>query len=158
GKEPVPPGVPQAPEVPIPGIETGPTTTVTVTATATGAGQPGASQAARSSEVYRIDPDGTATVIWSSQTGVGYSLALDAAGRPLIGSGEPGRISAITGPQQSSLLARLQESQVTSLASGPGQRLFAATSNVGRVYMLDAAGSESGSYLSPARDAQTLAR
>ncbi len=157
GKEPVPPGVPQAPEVPIPGIESGPTATITVTASATGAGQQAAGQLPRS-EVYRIDPDGTTTVIWSSQSETVYSLLLDGAGRLILGTGEPARIRAVTGPQQSSLLARLSESQVTSMASGPGQKTFIATSNVGRVYMLDAAGAESGTFLSAPRDAQTVAR
>jgi hypothetical protein len=156
-REPIPPGVPKSPEVPIPGIESGPTATVTVTASATGTGQPAAVLLPRS-EVYRIDPDGTTTVVWSSQTETVYSLLLDAAGRPILGTGEPGRIRAVTGPRQSSLLARLSESQVTGMATGPGQKLFIATSNVGKAYMLDAAGAESGSYLSAPRDAQTVAR
>jgi hypothetical protein len=147
-------GAPLPPPVPIPGVEAG--ATVTVTASASGPA-PGGGTSARS-EMYRVDPDGTVATIWSSQTEVIYSLLIDAAGRPVVGSGEPGRIRILTGPQQSTLLAKLPESQVTALALGAGQQMFAAASNVGRVYALDATSSEAGSYLSAPHDAGTAAR
>src|SRR5436309_4553764 len=96
--------------------------------------------------------------MWSSQNGVVCSLAIDSSGRPLAGTGEPGRVRVLLGAQQSTLLAKLPESQVTSIISGQGQQLFASTSNVGRVYVLDAANAESGSYLSPTCDAQTISK
>ncbi len=154
---PAPSRGPANPAVVIPGVESGPTTTVTVTASAAGPSAQGALVQPRS-EVYRIDPDGSVTAIWSSQSEVVYSLVVDPSGRPLVGTGEPGRIRLLIDTQQSTLLARLPESQVTSLALGQGQTVFAASSNVGRLYLLDAAGSETGSYLSPTRDAQTVAR
>jgi sugar lactone lactonase YvrE len=143
----------QAP-VPVPGL--GPTETITVTASATDPSRNGV--LLPKSEVYRISPDGTAVVVWSSQTEVVYALALDPSGRPLIGTGEPGRIRALGEARQSTLLAKLPQSQVTSLAAAPGSRLFAASSNVGRVYLLDAVAGESGTYVSPPRDALTRAR
>ncbi len=148
---------PVNPPVAIPGVESGTTATVTVTATAAGPPAPTAGTQPRS-EVYRIDPDGSVTAIWSSQNEVVYSLVVDSSGRPVVGTGEPGRIRVLMDAQQSTLLARLPESQVTSLALGQGQTVYAASSNVGRLYLLDAAGSETGSYLSPTCDAQTVAR
>jgi sugar lactone lactonase YvrE len=148
---------PGRPPVVIPGVDSGTTTTVTVTASAAGPPAPAAGPQPRS-EVYRIDPDGTVTTIWSSQNEVVYSLLVDPSGRPVVGTGDPGRIRVLMGAQQSTLLTRLPESQVTSLALGQGQQMFAASSNVGRLYVLDAAGSESGSYLSPTCDARTVAR
>ncbi len=145
----------QAP-VPVPGLDSRTTETITVTASANGTFLNGA--LLPKSEVYRISADGTVVVLWSSQTEVVYALALDAAGRPLIGTGEPGRIRALGEPQESTLLARLPQSQVTSLVAAPGRRLFVASSNVGRVYLLDAAAGESGTYISPPRDARTRAR
>jgi sugar lactone lactonase YvrE len=153
-REPEPQAAPVQPPVPLPGLEAGPTTTVTVVATAT----PQAAAPPPRSEVYRVDPDGTATVVWSSQDEVVHSLLIDAGGRPLIGTGEPGRIRVLAAPRQSTLLARLSESQVTSLARGPARQVYAASSNVGRIYLLDDAAGESGTYVSPTRDAQTLAR
>jgi sugar lactone lactonase YvrE len=149
-------GRPVPPPVVIPGVESGTTTTVTVTASA--AGPPAAAGNLPKSEVYRIDPDGTVTPIWSSQSEVVYSLALDASGRPVAGTGEPGRVRVLVGAHQSTLLAKLPESQVTSLVSGQGQQMFAASSNIGRVYVLDPASGETGSYLSPTCDAQTTSK
>lgn len=147
---------PLPPPVPIPGVEAGGSASVTVVAAAPGQAQPATSPPR--SEVYRIDPDGTVSTLWSSQDEVVYSLLIDASGRAIIGTGEPGRIRALVGTQESTLLARLPESQVTSLALGPGQQMFAASSNAGRVYLLDTATSESGTYVSPARDTQTVSR
>ncbi len=148
---------PMPPPVVIPGVESGTTTTVTVTASATGApaAPPGSLP---KSEVYRIDPDGTVTTIWSSQSEAVYSLALDSSGRPLAGTGEPGRVRLLLGSQQSTLLAKLPESQVTSLVSGQGQQVMAASSNVGRVYVMDPSSTETGTYLSPTCDAATLSK
>jgi sugar lactone lactonase YvrE len=145
------PAVAAQPPVTIPGLGGGPTETVTVTASAGGPALDGV-QLPRS-EVYRIAPDGRVVVLWSSQSEVVHSLALDPSGQPLIGTGEPGRIRALGEPRESTLLAQLPQSQVTSLASAPGRRMYAASSNVGRVYLLDAAAGESGIYLSPPRDA-----
>ncbi len=157
GLQPPPAGAPVQPPIPIPGIESGATATVRVTASA--AGPPGAPAGPPPrSEVYRIETDGTVSTYWSSASEVVYSLLIDASGHPVVGSGEPGKIRALSGPQQSTLLARVPESQVTSLARGPGQQIFAASSNVGRVYLLDAATSESGTYVSPPRDAETSSR
>lgn len=154
-REAEPPGAPVQPPVPIPGIESGPTATVTVIASAA----PGpAPQSSPRSEVYRIDPDGTVGIVWSSQDEVAYSLLIEGSGRPLIGTGEPARIRALGAPRESTLLARLAESQVTSMVQGPGQQVFAASSNVGRIYLLDGAAAETGTYVSPTRDAQTLSR
>jgi hypothetical protein len=150
-------GAPVPPPMPIPGIESGATATVTVTATPSSQAVPAQPPVPRS-EVYRIDPEGTVSTIWSSQTEVVYSLLLEASGTPIIGSGEPGRVRSLVGAQQSTLLARLSESQVTSLAMGPDRQVFAASSNVGRVYVLDGATSESGIYLSPPCDSQTVSR
>src|SRR5262249_30035383 len=84
-----PPGKRWRPAVAIPGVESGTTATVTVTASASGGVASAATPPAKS-EVYRIDPDGTVTTIWSSQSEVVYSLALDPSGRPVAGTGEPG--------------------------------------------------------------------
>ncbi len=148
---------PVPPAVVIPGVESGPTATVTVTASAA---SPTATAAAATpkSEVCRVDTDGTVTTLWSSQSEVAYSLVIDPSGRPVVGTGEPGRIRVLMGAQQSTLLARLPESQVTSLVAGQGPQVFAATSNVGRMYVLDAANSETGTYLSPTCDAQTVSK
>jgi sugar lactone lactonase YvrE len=155
GKEQAPAGLPGQPPVVLPGIEDqqpAPSVTVTtVSAVVTPQGPP------PKSEVYRIDPDGTVVTLWSSPSEVAYALALDSQGRPVIGTGEPGRIRVITGVQQSTLLARVPPSQVTALAAA-GRQMFVASSNVGRLYSLDPAEGQSGTYISAAWDAQSVAR
>jgi hypothetical protein len=152
----MPAGAPVAPPMPLPGVGAGPTETVTVTASANGAPAPAPRELPKS-EVYRIDRDNTVTTIWSSPDEVIYSLVVDPEGRVLVGSGEPGRIREISAAHRSSVLARVKESQVTSLVLGPGRRMYAASSNVGRAYVLDGASSESGTYLSTPRDARAVA-
>jgi hypothetical protein len=144
------------PPLPLPGAEIPATATVTVVAAA--AATPGPIAPPPKSEVYRIEPDGTVTTMWSSQEEIVHALVIDPGGRPVIGTGEPGRIRVLSGPRQHSLVARLPESQVTSLIPGPSQQLFAATSNVGRIYLLDPATADSGTYVSPTRDGQAVSR
>ena len=151
------PGAPVPPPVPLPGAAPTMTATVTVTADANGAATP-LDEAPPRSEVYRIGRDGSVSTIWSSPTEVIYALAIDRDDRVLLGSGEPGRIRVLSGPNRSTVLARLKESQVTSLVTGSGRRVYAASSNTGRAYMLDEGASESGIYLSQARDAGTVSR
>ena len=149
-----PTGLPGQPPVVLPGIEdaaASATITVSASTVVTPAGPP------PKSELYRIDPDGAVVTLWSSASETALALALDPQGRPILGTGEPARIRLVTGPQQSTLLARLPPSQVTALlADGP--RLYAATSNVGRIYALDPAQAEAGTYLSEAWDAECAAR
>jgi hypothetical protein len=155
-REVTPAGLPGQPPVTVPGIEDqGPAvSSVTVAAVSTVVTPSGPPP---KSELYRVDPDGTVVTLWSSSTETALALALDAQGRPIIGTGEPGRIRLVTGPQQSTLLAQLPPSQVTALVASTTP-MYAATSNVGRVFALDPKQAESGRYLSEAWDAQTVAR
>ncbi|HYV18553.1 MAG TPA: hypothetical protein VFC25_05950 [Verrucomicrobiae bacterium] len=153
-REQVPAGLPGQPPVPVPGISEEPTARVTVT-TVSASLSPGGPPAR--SEVYRVDPDGTVVTLWSSPNEVAYALAIDAAGRPVIGTGEPGRLRVLTGPQQSTQIARLPSSQVTAIAVA-GRELVVAASNIGRLYRLDPSQADSGAYLSAPQDAVTVAR
>src|SRR5262249_40408264 len=144
-REQVPAGLPGQPPVPVPGISEEPTPRVTVT-TVSASLSPGGGPPPRS-EVYRVDPDGTVVTLWSSPSEVAYALKIDAAGRRVIGRGERGRLRVLTGPQQSTQIARLPSSQVTAIAV-TGRELVVAASNVGRLYRLDPAQADSGAYLS----------
>ena len=154
GRETVP-GLPGQPPVQVPGIADEPQARVTVTTVSASIGGP--SGPPPRSEVYRVDPDGTVITIWSSPNEVAYALAIDAAGRPVLGTGEPGRLRVLTGPRQSTQIAKLPSSQVTALAVA-GRETIVAASNVGRLYRLDPAQADTGAYLSAPQDAQTVAR
>ena len=108
--------------------------------------------------VYRVQPDGLWDTVWESQQDTPYDVALDAGGRLIIGTGNRGRIYAVSDdPPRVALLARAPAEQVTSLATGPDGSHYYATSNPGAVYRLSTAQAGTGTYVSEVHDAQTVA-
>lgn len=86
-------------------------------------------------ELIEIGSDGEPRRIWSSNQDTVYSLAIDASGRPWIGTGK-GTIRRIDSPALSTLLATMPVGQVTALSFNRGGRLIAATGNVGKLFSL----------------------
>lgn len=104
------------------------------------------------SEIYRIGPDGFPQRVWSHPTDTVYSIAFDAAGLPVVGTGTKGSIYRIDSEIAYTLLVDAAPSQVTALASGPGGRVYAATGNVGKIFRLGPDREKEGSYESAALD------
>ena len=121
------------------------------------AGTPGEGSAAR---VYQIRPGRAPEVIWSSDSERVYALAVSGPALYLgtDGGGTEGRIYEVTGPGRARLMASVRESQVTALLAGSEGRLFAATGNTGRLYVLEPGLAPSGIYTSPVHDAGRTAR
>ena len=149
---------------PVPRVTT--STTVTAVVGAAPAPAPAASTPARPSAspgpargaVYRIQPDGLWDTVWESQQDTPYDVALDPGGRLIIGTGNRGRIYAVSDdPPRVALLARAPAEQITSLATGPDGSHYYATSNPGAVYRLSTAQAGTGTYVSKVHDAQTVA-
>src|SRR5271155_2647520 len=88
------------------------------------------------SDVYRIAPDGSPARIWTSREDIVYALAFDSQGRLLAGTGNRGHIFAVTGQDDFSDLLKATASQITRFAKAPGGGLYAATSNLGKVFVL----------------------
>jgi hypothetical protein len=109
------------------------------------------------SKVYRIVPGRTPSVLWSSASERVYSLALDPRGHLLIGTGPKGRVYRVEPDGSVTLVREFQATHVTSMASSPDGKSYVLTSNPGRAYVLDAAPASSGRYLSPVRDAVSIA-
>ncbi|HYO81255.1 MAG TPA: hypothetical protein VES20_07640, partial [Bryobacteraceae bacterium] len=109
------------------------------------------------SEVYRISPDGYPQRVWNHAQDVVYALAFDAAGRPILGTGNKGNIYRLDSELVSTLLINAAPTQVTALASGPKGALYAATSNVGKVYVIGPELAAEGSYESDPLDAGSFA-
>ena len=108
------------------------------------------------SEIYRITPDGSPLKIWSSRDDLVYALAFDANGRLLAGTGNRGHVFAIdagTGGNYSDLL-KAMGTQVTAFAPGPNHGLYAATSNLGKLFSLSAVPIAEGTYESDVFDAR----
>lgn len=111
-----------------------------------------------SSEIYKIAQDGSPTKIWSSRDELIYALAFDSQGRLLAGTGNHGRIFAINGEDDYTNLLQASASQVTAFAKMPNGSLYAATSNLGKIYLLGALTNTDGTYESDVFDAHNFTR
>ena len=110
------------------------------------------------SEIYRIAPDGSPARIWTSRDDLVYALTFDARGELLAGSGNQGRVLAITGEDQFADLLHASASQVTAFAKASAGGLYVSTSNLGKVFLLGATPEVEGSYESDVFDAQVFSR
>ena len=110
------------------------------------------------SDVYRIAPDGSPTRIWTSHEDIVYALAFDSTERLLAGTGNRGHIFAITGLDDFSDLLKAPASQVTAFAKAPGGGLYAAASNLGKVFSLGPGTEAEGTYESDVFDAKLFSR
>ena len=109
------------------------------------------------SEIYRLSPDGSPKTIWSSREDLVYALAFDHDGHLLAGTGNRGKIYAIAGSQFTDLVAA-SASQVTAFARAPKGGLYAATSNLGKVFVLGPNSVSEGSYESDVFDAKNFSK
>ena len=109
------------------------------------------------SEVYRISPDGAPKTIWSSKDDLVYALAFDQSGHLLAGTGNKGRIYAIRDDEYTDL-SKASANQVTAFARAPQGGLFAATSNLGKVFLVGANPVAEGTYESDVFDAKIFSK
>jgi len=87
-----------------------------------------------------------------------YALAFDSTERLLAGTGNRGHIFAITGLDDFSDLLKAPASQVTAFAKAPGGGLYAAASNLGKVFSLGPGTEAEGTYESDVFDAKLFSR
>jgi len=110
------------------------------------------------SDIYRIATDGSPSRVWASHEDIVYALAFDSHDRLLAGTGNRGHIFAIDGPDEFCDLLKAPASQVTGFAKGPSGGLYAASSNLGKVFILGAGPENEGSYQSDVFDAKIFSR
>jgi sugar lactone lactonase YvrE len=155
------PPAPSAPQVttpaPLAAAASG-TVTVQVTQPAASAAAPPptaqpAAAIAGGSEVYRIEPDGYAHRIWSHPQEIVYSLALDADGSALAGTGNRGSLYRLDSETLHTLILKTSPAQITCLMTGRGGRLYAATGNIARVLRIGPGLERQGTLESDAFDA-----
>lgn len=103
------------------------------------------------SSVYRILPDGGNETIWSSGDAIGFSMKVVTGGQVFVGTGSKGRIYAIAPDRTQTLLIQSPEDQTSSLIA-VGETLYAASSNLGRLYRIGTQSVSEGTYLSTVRD------
>ena len=110
------------------------------------------------SDVYRIAPDGSPARVWTSHEDIVYALAFDSHGQLLAGTGNRGHVFSILGQDDFSDLLKALASQVTGFAKAPGGGLYAATSNLGKIFLLGPSPENEGTYESDVFDARIFSR
>jgi hypothetical protein len=122
-----------------------------------GAGASGTtSSAAVKSVVYRIDQNGGADALWESRDSAGFALTVARDGQVLVGTGLKGRIYCLESGRKPLLLSQSGEAQTARFVTA-GDRLYAATSNLGKLYRIGKDLGASGTYTSTVKDALTTA-
>ena len=110
------------------------------------------------SDVYRIAADGSPSRIWTSREDIVYALAFDSHDKLLAGTGNRGHVFAIDGQDEFSDLLKAPASQVTGFAKAPGGGLYAASSNLGKIFLLGPGPESEGTYESDVFDAKVFSR
>jgi hypothetical protein len=113
--------------------------------------------AAGGSEIYRIAPDGSPNRLWASREDLVYALTFDSQGHVLAGTGNRGHVFEITGEDEYIDLLKASATQVTAFAKSADGGVYAATSNLGKVFHLGASETE-GNYESDVFDAHIFSR
>ena len=120
---------------------------------------PSSSGGLSKSSVYRLDANGLSDTIWDSKDTTAFALIAGGDGRVLVGTGQKGRIYQASAGEKPTLVAQTSEAQTSRLirAGAGGNQLFAAASNLGKLFRLASDTAASGIYTSAVRDAQTSA-
>jgi hypothetical protein len=116
-----------------------------------GAGAP--AEGGASGMIIEIRPDGVVNTLWRGEEMI-YAL-LPRDGKLLFATGTKGRIYALTGARETTLLVESTEEQTTRLLEAGGN-IFAASASAGKLFRLGDAPAASGSYESTVRDAETV--
>ncbi|HEX4169064.1 MAG TPA: hypothetical protein VHZ55_26665 [Bryobacteraceae bacterium] len=137
-------------------------TTVAPTGTPRPAVQPPAAAAAigsfhasisGGSDLYAIQKDGFAERIWDSATDLVYALAFDAAGKPILGTGNKGTIYRVESNHLFTDVLTAPPTQVTSFLQGKDGAIYVTTGNVGNLYSLGPDFEKTGTLESNVLDA-----
>jgi hypothetical protein len=110
------------------------------------------------SDVYRIAADGSPSRLWTSHEDIVYALAFDSHGQLLAGTGNRGHVFAISAEDEFSDLLKAPASQITAFAKAPGGGLYAASSNLGKIFVLGPGPENEGTYESDVFDAKIFSR
>ncbi len=105
------------------------------------------------SDVYRIDAEGSPRKIWSNSQDIAYAITFDSSGRPLVGTGNRGRVYRIDSDVLSTQLLNFAPTQVTNFVTTPDSGIYAISGNVGKVYRIGPSLAQSGKFESEALDA-----
>jgi hypothetical protein len=108
------------------------------------------------SAIYRINPAGVAKRVWHSEEDLTYSLIWDEREKRIIfGTGNKGRIYALSREDKFSLLLQRESEQVYSLVPSDS-RVYVLSNNPSGLTVLHSEQREEGEYLSQVYDTKTV--
>jgi hypothetical protein len=132
-------------------------TDVAVTVTASASESPAVLQTKDSAAIFKIDPDGLASRVWTSEEDLVYAIIREpGSSRILFGTGPKGRLYALDGGERASLLIQESAEQIYSLSALEGG-IRILSNNPPGLSVLYPDQRPAGEYLSPVLDAQTIA-
>jgi len=100
-----------------------------------------------SSSVFVREPDGTVRTVWRSAEETAHGLALDQAGRVLVGTGERATVYRVSPNGETTMIWKPEEGQVLALLVA-GSEILAGTGNPGRIYRLGP-GQDDSAWIRP---------
>jgi hypothetical protein len=110
--------------------------------------------AGHGAEVVKIAPDGSPQVLWTTRESLVFSVAVSPQGRVLLGTGDEGNLIELEGDGVYSRVAKTASAQVTSLAGGTDGRVFVATANPGKIFVVGPGYQSNGNFQSNVFDAK----
>jgi hypothetical protein len=108
------------------------------------------------SALYKIDAGGAGDALWDSRETIAFAITVDTNGEVLVGTGQKGRIYSIKPAQNPLLLTQSSEDQTARFVR-IGSQVYAAASNLGKLFRLSGESGVNGTYTSSVRDAQSTA-
>jgi hypothetical protein len=112
------------------------------------------SETSAQTAILEVLPDGVVNTIWRSSSEMVYAL-LPRGDRLLFSTGSKGRIYSFQKPRYTTLLVESTEQQTTNLVLA-GSRVYAATSNGGKLFSLGDTLASSGTYESSVHDTEAI--
>jgi WD40 repeat protein len=106
------------------------------------------------SEVVKISPEGSPETVWTSRDDLIFSMAIEANGNVLLGTGNKGSIVELEKNRNYAKVASTAAAQVTSLVAAQDGRILVGTANPGKVFTLGPGYESEGSFESDTFDAK----
>lgn len=111
---------------------------------------------AAKSAVFKILPDGGTDLVWSSSTVVAFSVYAHLNNQGvLVGTADKGRIYNVSNDLSERLVLQSDEGQISTIFTN-GKRLFATSSNQGKLYQFGPELNSEGTYESAVLDAKAV--